>query len=73
MKIANEVYGTIHTVEVGDKIHAQGYTFEVAKILSQADYGDDGGIYIEFEDPNGNYHYWKQGCDGGYVIDKFNG
>ena len=62
-----------HKVEVGDKIHSQGYTFEVAKIYSQADYGDDGGIYIEFEDPNGNPHYWKQGCDGGYVIDKFNG
>lgn len=55
-------------VEIGDKIHAQGYTFEVAKIISQSDYGNDGGIYIEFEDPKGNYHYWKEGHDGGYVI-----
>lgn len=64
---------TIHEVEVGDKIHAQGCTFEVAEILSQDDWGDRDGIYIEFRDPKGNYHYWKQGCDGGYVIDKFNG
>ena len=57
-------------VEIGDKIHAQDYTFEVAKIISQSDYGNDGGIYIEFEDPKGNYHYWKEGHDGGYVITK---
>lgn len=57
-------------VEVGDKIHAQGCTFEVAKIISQNDYGDDGGIYLEFEDPRGNYHYWKEGHDGGKVLDK---
>lgn len=57
-------------VEVGDKIRSQGCTFEVAKILNQNDYGDDGGIYIEFEDPSGYYHYWKEGCDGGKVLDK---
>lgn len=73
MIIKNIGYQTVHEIEVGDKIHAQGYTFEVAKIFFQADYGDDGGIYIEFDDTNGNYHYWKQGHDGGYVIDKFNG
>lgn len=57
-------------IEVGDKIHAQGCTFEVAKIFSQFYYGEEDGVYIEFEDPKGNYHYWKQGCDGGYIIDK---
>ena len=57
-------------VEVGDKIKAQGYTFEVAEIISQNDYQEDGGIYIEFLDRKGNYHYWKEGCDGGFVIDK---
>ena len=58
-------------IEVGDKIHAQGYTFEVAEILSQSDWGKgDGGLYVEFEDPNGNYHYWKEGHDGGYVVPK---
>ena len=63
-------YYNYRRVEIGDKIHAQGCTFEVAKIISQDDYGNDGGIYIEFEDPKGNYHYWKEGCDGGYVIVK---
>lgn len=57
-------------VEIGDKIKAQGHTFEVAEIISQNDYQEDGGIYIEFLDPNGNYHYWKEGHDGGKVLDK---
>ena len=59
-------------VEVGDRIRAQGYTFEVAEIISQNDYQEDGGIYIEFLDRKGNYHYWKEGCDGGYVVEKNN-
>ena len=63
-------YYNYRRVEIGDKIHAQGCTFEVAKIISQDDYGNDGGIYIEFEDPKGNCHYWKEGYDGGYVIVK---
>lgn len=63
-------YFNYRRVEIGDKIHSQGCTFEVAKIISQSDYGNDGGIYIEFEDPNGNYHYWKEGHDGGKVLDK---
>lgn len=66
-------YTVVAEVEVGDKITAQGHTFEIAEIISQADYGDDGGLYVEFLDPKGNYHYWKEGCDGGHVIDKFNG
>lgn len=56
-------------IEVGDKIHAQGLTFEIAKIL----YWDDGGNLedmCEFIDTLGNYHYWKQYFDGGYVIPK---
>ena len=60
-------------VEVGDRIKSQGATFTVAKIFSQFYYGERDGVYIEFEDPKGNYHYWKQGCDGGMIIDKFNG
>lgn len=57
-------------VEIGDKIKSQGYIFEVAEISFQADYGSDGGIYIEFSDTNGNPHYWKEGHDGGCVISK---
>lgn len=57
-------------IEIGDKIKSQGYVFEVAEIISQNDYQEDGGIYIEFLDPNGNYHYWKEGHDGGKVLDK---
>ena len=68
----------IKKLEVGDKISAQGYTFEIAEIISQDYWGDyiednpdwDWGFYCEFLDPKGNYHYWKQQFDGGRVIAK---
>jgi hypothetical protein len=63
------MYGS-RRVEIGDKISCQGYTFEVAKIISQDDWGGEDGIYIEFEDTNGRYHYWKEGIDGGKVVGK---
>lgn len=70
MKIETIGLEQYRRVDVGDTICSQGCAFEVAKIISQNDYGNDGGIYIEFEDPKGNYHYWKQGHDGGYVINR---
>ena len=70
MKIEQYGLENYRVVEKGDKITAQGFTFEVDEIISQNDYGNDGGIYIEFEDPSGYYHYWKEGCDGGKVLDK---
>lgn len=55
-------------VRVGDKIRAKGSTFTVKQILSYEDWGNDGGIYLEFVDTNNQYHYWKQDLDGGEVI-----
>ena len=68
----------IKELEVGDKIYAQGYTFEIAKIIYQDWFGErnkehpdwDWGFFCEFTDHNGNPHYWKQYIDGGYVIEK---
>lgn len=62
-------------IEVGDKIHAQGMTFEIAKIAYQEyfekdDFGKPDYFNIEFEDSNGGYHHWKSQFDGGYVIPK---
>lgn len=55
-------------LEPGDKIHCQGLIIEVgSKIYYNEYFGEQGGFYCEFRDPNGGYHYWKQGCDGGYV------
>jgi hypothetical protein len=60
-------------IEKGDKIHAQGLTFEVSEILFQDyfdhdDFGRPDYFDIEFKDPKGGYHHWKSGLDGGYVI-----
>ena len=59
------------TLEPGDKICCQGLTVTVGDtIFYNAYFGKEDGHYIEFLDSEGNYHYWKQGCDGGYVIPK---
>lgn len=60
------------TLEPGDKIHCQGLTVTVGEtIFYNAYFGEEDGFYCEFLDKeNGSYHYWKQGCDGGYVIPK---
>ncbi|MFW6008660.1 MAG: hypothetical protein ACOCP8_05270 [archaeon] len=38
------------------------------KVLSAINYGGKDGWYIEFLSESGDYHYWKQGKDGGKVI-----
>lgn len=55
-------------VEIGDKITALGYTFEVAQIMYQDYY--QGCWDVEFLDPRGGYHHWKSIYDGGHVIKK---
>lgn len=56
----------------GDKIRAHGVTITIAEIITE-DWTDpkrwaDGGYMVEFKDPKGHYHYWKQYCDGGELI-----
>lgn len=60
----------------GDKITALGLSFTVDEILYQDYYGsradvhpcsDCWGYDVEFKDPRGNYHHWKQNQDGGQV------
>lgn len=58
----------IEKVEVGDSITAQGCTYKIAEIISCDHWGVDAGWYVEFLDPQGKYHYWKQGSDGGRLI-----
>ena len=43
-------------VEIGDKITALGYTFEIARIMYQDYY--QGYWDVEFLDPHGGYHHW---------------
>lgn len=57
-------------VQVGDKITALGYTYEVGSVLYQ-DYDSYEGCYdVEFLDVNGDYHHWKSQFDGGHIIPK---
>ena len=64
-------------INPGDRISAFGYTFTVATILYQDYYGpredaapgsDWWGYDIEFKDPDGRYHHWKQNQDFGKLI-----
>lgn len=52
-----------HIIEHGDRVTALGMTFTVDKILYQDCCG--GTWDIEFIDPRGAYHHWKQNLDGG--------
>lgn len=61
-------------IEPGDVIVCQGMRVTVGNTIYCNDYwkekdGSD-NHYCEFLDVNGNYHYWKQELDGGYVIPK---
>jgi hypothetical protein len=71
-----EIESSKKRIVPGDKITALGYTFTVSEILYQDYYGkkenagigsDCFGFDIEFLDPKGNYHHWKQNQDGGFV------
>ena len=55
-------------IEIGDKITALGYTFEIACIMYQDYYKGDWDV--EFLDPCGGYHHRKSIFDGGHVIKK---
>lgn len=55
-------------VEIGDKITALGYTFEIAQIIYQDYY--EGSWDVEFLDPRGGYHHWVSSYDSGYVTKK---
>ena len=72
---------TIRTITHGDRITACGCSFTVDTILYQDYYGDRTGrlpgsdcwgFDIEFKDPRGNYHHWKQNQDLG-TVSRWNG
>lgn len=56
-------------LEPGDTIVCKGIKATIAKIAFQ-EWWKDYGFITEFTDTNGNYRSWKQGVDGGYVIEK---
>lgn len=55
--------------KTGDKIRALGQTIVIYRILYQ-EYSDlpGWGWDIEFLDPTGGYHHWKQSEDGGQLL-----
>lgn len=57
-------------IETGDtvKFRAQGRTFE-GKVLTADNNGNKYGWYIEMIDNNDGYVYWKQGHDGGELLE----
>ena len=60
-------------LEAGDKIHCQGMVVTIGDTIFYNEwFGERDGFYCEFLDTKGNIHYWKQGCDGGYVEPKKN-
>lgn len=71
MIVTNEIWGINKKLEIGDKITAQGFTFEIAKIYSQEHYTNSDGSeewFVEFKDPQGRIHSWQSFSDGGRVI-----
>lgn len=57
-------------LEIGDRVHCQGITSRVDEIYWQEDWGGSDGIYTEFRDTNGVLRNWKQGIDGGFVLNE---
>ena len=55
-----------YTNYIGAKVTALGKTYEIAKVL-YAEYWERDGYDIEFLDPRGGYHHWKQWDDGGEI------
>ena len=57
-------------ISEGDKIKVwcQGELVE-GKVISAMDYDEDGGWYIEMTDLKGVYRYWRQGQDGGELLE----
>ena len=56
-----------YTIQPGDRITSNGYTFTVSNILYQDTYARAGETDIEFTDNNGKYHHWIEYLDGGFV------
>lgn len=59
----------IKEVKVGDEVTCKGMTVKIAEVVSSHNYGSDESPdwYIEFHDESGQYRYWKQSIDGGYI------
>jgi hypothetical protein len=57
-------------IKKGDevKIKCQGLQVK-GEVISADNWGVDGGWYIEMLDSNGQYRYWKQGEDGGELLE----
>lgn len=53
-------------VKVGSIVTALGHSYKIARILYSECWERD-GYDIEFLDPYGGYHHWKQWDDGGYL------
>ena len=56
-------------LEPGDTIVCKGIRATIKEIKFQ-EYWHDDGFITEFIDTKGNYRSWKQGIDGGKVIQK---
>lgn len=52
---------------LGARVTALGMTFEIAEVIGNFEWYSDWGFNIEFLDPKGNYHHWKQWDDGGEI------
>ena len=50
------------------KISALGTTLE-GTVISASNWGDSDGWYIEFDSTRVGYSYWKQGMDGGKIVE----
>ena len=53
-----------------DAIEVHGRRYTIARILSQSYWESRDEWDIEFIDTNDDYHHWKQGFDGGFLIKK---
>lgn len=54
-------------IEKGSIVTAYGRSYMVERVL-YSEYWPREGYDIEFLDPRGGYHHWKQWYDGGSIV-----
>lgn len=60
----------MRNLRIGDVIHVNGVTCQIAEIIYQEPWDWRKAYYIEFRDTDGKHRSWKQNIDGGYKVNE---